>query len=55
MVKNGITVKKVDGKIERPWLVYVPEKCFGKMIRKRFATRRQAILKPGGHGKSYYF
>lgn len=41
MIKNGITVKKADGG-DRPWLVYVPKKCFGSMIRKRFTTKAEA-------------
>jgi len=42
MNRNGIKVTKVDGKTERPWLVNVAKKCFGKQIRKRFKTKAQA-------------
>ena len=38
-----ITVSKLDGN-DRPWLVNVAKSCFGKQIRKRFKTRRQAEL-----------
>ena len=38
-----ITVRKLDGE-DRPWLVNVAKSCFGKQIRKRFKTRRQAEL-----------
>ncbi len=43
MNHNGITVNKSDHPT-RPWLVNVAKSLFGKQIRKRFKTRRQAEL-----------
>ena len=39
--ENGITIRKVDGE-DRPWLVNVAKTCFGKQIRKRYETKKEA-------------
>jgi len=41
MIRNGITIRKVDGE-DRPWLVNVAKTCFGKQIRKRYETKKEA-------------
>ena len=44
MKANGINIKKMDSFPDRQWLVSVAPSVFGKQIRKRFKTRRQAEL-----------
>ena len=41
MITNGIKVRKVDDD-DRPWLVNVAKSLFGKQIRKRFLTKKEA-------------
>ena len=44
MKASGINIKKVDTHPDRPWMVTVAPSVFGKQIRKRFLTKKEADL-----------